>query len=93
MVFLISSNEEDSQKRFIIPVDRAQFKEDIFFECLSSNSLIREIKSNKVSIKLDSNKIVQYLEDREELLEKVRKGTLPKGILKKWPLYVILPQK
>ena len=93
MVFLISSNEEDSQKRFIIPVDRAQFKEDIFFECLSSNSLIREIKSNKVSIKLDSNKIVQYLEDREELLEKVRKGTLPKGILKKWPLYVIFPQK
>jgi hypothetical protein len=93
MVFLISSNEEDSQKRFIIPVDCEQFKEDIFFECLSSNSLIREIKSNKVSIKLDSNKIVQYLEDREEVLEKVRKGTLAKGILKKWPLYVILPQK
>ncbi len=93
IVFLISNNEENSQKQLIIPADYDKFKEQIFFECISSDSLVREIKSKNVSITLDSDNLVQYLEDREIILEKVRKGTLPKGILKKWPLYVIIPQK
>ena len=92
IIFLISSDGEDSQKQFIIHVDPNQFKEEIFFECLSSNSLIKAIESKNVSIVLASNKLVQYFGDREEILEKVRKGTLPKGILKKWPIYVISPQ-
>ena len=93
IVFLISNNEENSQKQLIIPADNDKFKEQIFFECISSDSLVREIKSKNIGIALDSNNLVQYLEDREIILEKVRKGTLPKGILKKWPLYVIVPQK
>ncbi len=92
MVFLISNQGENSEKRFIIPVHANNYKEEIFFQCLSPHSLINAVKEKKVLIELNTNDLVQYMEDRDQILEKVRKGALPKGILKKWPLYVFLPE-
>ena len=92
MVFLISNKEETSDKRFIIPVQANNYKMDLFLECLSSHTLINAVKDKTVLIELNTNDLVQYMEDREQILEKVRKGALPKGILKKWPLYVVLPE-
>lgn len=90
MVFLTSNQGENSEKRLIIPVHATNYEEEMFFQCLSSNSLINAIKENEVLLELNSNELVTYMEDRGLILEKVRKGALPKGILKKWPLYVIL---
>jgi len=92
MVFLISNQEENSDKRFIIPVDAKNYEMDMFLECLSSHTLINAVKEKNVLIELNTNDIVQYMEDRDQILEKVRRGALPKGILKKWPLYVIIPE-
>ena len=42
-----------------------------------------------MEIQLIEEKPVDFLKNRTEILDKVRSGKYPKGILKKWPLYVI----
>ncbi len=56
-------------------------------------SLKAAINDNHIEIKVLSEELVDFLAPREKVVEKVRKGVYPKGILKKWPLYVIKPSK
>jgi len=42
-----------------------------------------------IILKKLSENPVDFLATRSEILEKVRNGKNPKGILKKWPLYII----
>jgi len=44
-----------------------------------------------LDVELLEEQPVQFLKEREEILLKVRSGDLPKGILKKWPLYIVIP--
>ncbi len=52
---------------------------------------IRDKFKDNLPIKLEfiSEKPVTFIEDRSVMTKKVRTGKIPKGILKKWPLYVI----
>jgi len=44
-----------------------------------------------LDLKIFEDNIVEFMVLRTEMLEKVRKGLLPKGILKRWPIYIIIP--
>jgi hypothetical protein len=46
-----------------------------------------------MTIKFTDEEPVDYLRTREEILKKVRSGNTPKGILKKWPLYLAVSPK
>ncbi|MGD2249121.1 MAG: hypothetical protein PVF58_12010 [Candidatus Methanofastidiosia archaeon] len=60
--------------------------------CPGGESLGAALKENTVDISTVDENPVQSVVPRSELLEKVRKGELPKGILKKWPVYVVVPK-
>ena len=57
--------------------------------CISDNKFKDALLNNEIKIKLINDNPVNFLATRSEILEKVRKGKNPKGILKKWPLYVV----
>ena len=62
---------------------------DIILKYNRAGELNQAIVNEKINIKIIEEQPVNFLETREEILTQVRSGKLPKGILKKWPLYVI----
>jgi len=50
------------------------------------------IKDQSIHFQSINDNPVDFLAHRDEMLMKVRNGKIPKGILKKWPLYVIEPE-
>ncbi|NVM16504.1 MAG: hypothetical protein HWN80_02230 [Candidatus Lokiarchaeota archaeon] len=54
-------------------------------ECIRS-----KIKDNlPIKFEFIDDKPVNFVKERSDMINKVRTGKIPKGILKKWPLYVI----
>ncbi|MFX0135200.1 MAG: hypothetical protein ACFFDN_16270, partial [Candidatus Hodarchaeota archaeon] len=60
--------------------------------CPLSQNIRLAIEKNKLRLKFVENIPLESEEKRHKLLDKVNKGLLPKGILKKWPIYVIVPE-
>jgi len=52
-------------------------------------SLKAGISKNLINLKILDEELVDFLEPRKKVIKKVREGKYPKGILKKWPLYVV----
>ena len=74
--------------------DICQDKEKIFqilYNCPQLEKTKWIQNRDLVEIELLNEQPVQFLKNREEILLKVRSGALPKGILKKWPLYIVIP--
>ncbi|KYK37747.1 MAG: hypothetical protein HXS46_03170 [Theionarchaea archaeon] len=67
--------------------------DDILNTCPGGKSLGHAIKEEELHTKMVDENPVNFLIPRSELLEKVRKGNLPKGVLKRWPLYVVMPSE
>ncbi|TXT61063.1 MAG: hypothetical protein BAJALOKI2v1_50031 [Promethearchaeota archaeon] len=61
-------------------------------KCNLSASFIDSLKNELIDPVIINEDPVQFDLPREKILDKVRSGELTKGILKKWPLYVILPE-
>jgi len=61
----------------------------ILLDCIANDNFKEAILNNEIEIKLINENPVDFLATRSEILEKVRNGKNPKGILKKWPLYII----
>jgi hypothetical protein len=72
------------------------------FKCENDDSLTKIIQncnikpsfknfllSDNITFKFINDSLVDFEEKRSNMLEKVRKGNIPKGVLKKWPLYII----
>jgi hypothetical protein len=59
--------------------------------CPGGESLGKALKKGQLHIEMAEKDLVEWVIPRSELLKKVRKGELPKGVLKKWPLYVVNP--
>ncbi|MFW9784713.1 MAG: hypothetical protein ACFFFB_20705, partial [Candidatus Heimdallarchaeota archaeon] len=57
--------------------------------CVEDESLKEVISNDIIEVRLINETPVDFLATRAEVLDKVRTGKVPKGILKKWPLYVI----
>lgn len=60
-------------------------------DCPGGESLAFAL-NDTVNINTVDENPVQSVKPRSELLEKVRKGELPKGVLKRWPVYVVVPK-
>ncbi|MBD3212820.1 MAG: hypothetical protein GF311_09450 [Candidatus Lokiarchaeota archaeon] len=91
---LVESLKESPQWKFIIPTSEVKCVsknkiENIIYNCPDEPELKDNLRNGNISIKLFDKNVIGFLEPRSKVLEKVRKGLYPKGILKKWPLYVI----
>ena len=63
---------------------------NLFSKIPFDDGLIKAISSEIIDIKLIDEPPVTYFLPRSEMVKKVQKGEIPKGILKKWPLYIIM---
>jgi len=97
-LLLIKSNENDIIKwRLILPSSKNKdcITEDQVRELLlkyqKAGELSRAILNKKINIQIIEEQPVNFLSTREEILTQVRNGKVPKGILKKWPLYIVEP--
>jgi len=62
---------------------------EILLNCVKDEDFRIIISNDRMEIQLIEENPVDFLRTRPEILDKVRSGKNPKGILKKWPLYVI----
>ena len=67
-----------------------QLKDNIL-KYKNAADLRQAIMDELINIKILAEPPINFLVNRQEILTKVRNGKLPKGILKKWPLYVVEP--
>lgn len=91
---LLLINIDNSNWRLIIPANREQCTSErdikkVILNCPNEYQLKDAIKADKINIEIINDKIVDFVEPKAEVLRKVRKGIYPKGVLKKWPLYVV----
>ena len=97
-LLLIKNNKNDDFNwKLVVPSSKNlkcstedQIKE-IILKYKRAGELNQAILNEKINIKIIEEQPVNFLATREEILTQVRNGKLPKGILKKWPLYVIEP--
>ncbi|MFO8017649.1 MAG: hypothetical protein R6U96_03380 [Promethearchaeia archaeon] len=61
---------------------------EVIESCPGGKGFIDAIDRNRITLKFTEEGPVDYLQTRGEILKKVRNGHIPKGILKKWPLYL-----
>ena len=61
----------------------------MLFKCIKNDDFKEKIKKNLIEVELTKDNPINFLATRSEMLNKVRTGKNPKGILKKWPFYVI----
>ncbi|MDX1798423.1 MAG: hypothetical protein R3255_07225, partial [Candidatus Lokiarchaeia archaeon] len=62
---------------------------EIISKCPTQKELYQAIVNNFIKINFIEDQPVDFLATRQEILKLVRNGQKPRGILKKWPLYVI----
>ncbi|TXT64591.1 MAG: hypothetical protein BAJALOKI3v1_190032 [Promethearchaeota archaeon] len=91
---LVESIRESSRWKFIVPTSEEKCVskneiENIILNCPDEPELKDNLRNGSITIDVFDKNIISFLEPRSEVLEKVRKGLYPKGILKKWPLYVV----
>ncbi|MFX0133610.1 MAG: hypothetical protein ACFFDN_08200, partial [Candidatus Hodarchaeota archaeon] len=97
-IMLFKSQINDQLWTMLIPIpsgnDCLDFKKFIqkLNLCPLSQNIRLAIEKNKLRLKFVENIPLESEEKRHELLDKVNKGLLPTGILKKWPIYVIVPE-
>ena len=58
-------------------------------KCTKDEKFKEALSDQRIDIQLIDENPVDFLATRSKILDNVRKGKNPKGILKKWPLYVI----
>jgi len=98
-VMIYKSKDTDQQWIMLIPIknnDKQSKLNDIFENlslCPSGNNLNNAIIERLLRLELIDNIPLKSEQSSSELLDQVSKGIMPKGILKKWPLYVIIPNK
>jgi hypothetical protein len=56
--------------------------------CPNGESLAQALQNHTLHLRIIEEDPVQSVHSRSEILKKVRSGELPKGILKRWPVYV-----
>lgn len=64
---------------------------DTISKCPEEQWIQNAVKKKHIKIELLDEPPIDFVKTRTEMLFKVRAGKIPKGILKKWPLYVVSP--
>ncbi|MEM2959840.1 MAG: hypothetical protein QW261_16180 [Candidatus Jordarchaeaceae archaeon] len=60
-------------------------------QCPGVEYIRRAIQRNQLRLETINSQPFETETPRTELLKRVKNGELPKGILKRWPLYLIIP--
>ena len=60
-------------------------------DCPNEEEIEKAIQNNYLTIRMIDEQPVDFKATRLEILKKVQNGIVPKGILKKWALYLVLP--
>lgn len=63
----------------------------IMVDCSDVLNIEEALRDGYLEIRMTKESPISYLYPRSEMLRKVQDGEIPKGILKKWPLYVVIP--
>jgi hypothetical protein len=98
LLLMKNNGKSPNSWKFFIPVDLNTDREKekkiikIMSKCEVNKSFINALTQEQIGIEIINDDLVQFTASRDDILKKVREGTLTKGILKKWPLYVILPK-
>ncbi|MFX0070643.1 MAG: hypothetical protein ACFFAO_06090 [Candidatus Hermodarchaeota archaeon] len=61
--------------------------------CPKAKYIFNALNNNFLELEFIEDQPIDFLATRSQILSKVRNGIIPKGILKKWPLYLITPEK
>jgi len=92
-MLLISQNDREEKFRLILPssssCDDAKFIKNKIIQSKEMKEFHQIFDDNTIRIELIDDQPIDFLETRKSKLKKVRSGDTPKGILKKWPLYVL----
>ena len=92
-MLLVSQNDEDIKYKLFLPCTPSCKTEETIKAKVTKYESIKEFhplfKDSTIKIELIDDQPVNFLESRAIKLQKVRSGEIPKGILKKWPLYVL----
>ncbi len=64
---------------------------EIMLDCNDELTIEEALRGGHLEIHMTKESPISYLYPRSEMLKKVQDGEIPKGILKKWPLYVLIP--
>lgn len=93
-MLLVSQNDGNSNFKLFLPSNPSCENEETIKTLVIKNNAMREFhplfEDSTIKIKLINEPPVNFLESRSQKLQKVRNGEIPKGILKKWPLYVLI---
>lgn len=60
--------------------------------CPGQSEILKALKNDLLTVELIKEKPIDFMATRSQMLSKVRNGMIPKGILKKWPLYLVFPE-
>ncbi|MFX1497325.1 MAG: hypothetical protein ACFFBH_07350 [Promethearchaeota archaeon] len=94
---LLLIKRESNSWELVLPLDlksscvNATEVLETILKCPTQADLYQAIRNKSINLKFIEDLPVDFLATREAILKKVREGQIPKGILKKWPLYVISP--
>ncbi|MGV9198770.1 MAG: hypothetical protein ACOC4M_08015 [Promethearchaeia archaeon] len=94
-LLMVRTGREDKPWNFVLPSYELSSESEIndrlieiIKDCPHGDKLADAINTEIMAITFTDEDPVDYLRTREEILKKVRSGKFPKGILKKWPLYL-----
>lgn len=98
-LLLIKSEKDNGAWKLILPSNSnmntsCETIEDYLtqiFKCPYEKSFQQAIKENYIAVELIDDTPIDFLASREDILSKVLLGQIPKGILKKWPIYIVIP--
>lgn len=94
---LLLTRELDKPWEMVVPTRHARPAGDEVLEalraCPSGRALARAVAQGTLEVTCVAEDPVAPEVAREEIVAAVRAGKLPKGALKRWPLYVVVPGK
>jgi len=92
-MLLVSQNDKNDKYKLVLPSSSLCQSEESIKKKITQSKAIQDFcplfEKNIIQIELIEDQPVNFYETRTNKLQKVRNGEIPKGILKKWPLYVL----
>ena len=97
-MLLVKDGGKEHQFKLILPIfSKSPCSESekylkFITNCPNPKDLITAIKNRYIDLEFIDEQPVEFFKNRSKMLSKVREGKIPKGILKKWPLYIVIPK-
>ncbi len=80
---LFVSNEDKSMDLGVLRM--------LIMKCPLNSNINNLLNNNSLELEVINEKPIDFVLSRDLVLKNVGSGKVPKGILKKWPLYIIIP--